>query len=577
MGKRTRWYQLNYDQALIDTFCDQFDLSPTGAKILINRGIETVEDAERFLNVKLAHLFDPFLLTNMDQTIDRIIQAFDRGEKIVGFGDYDVDGLTSLSILCLFMKAVYQEINYVVPNRQSSGYGLNNKIIDQIHAMGADLIITVDCGISNLHEITYANELGIDVIVIDHHQIPDELPPAVSILDPYLKDDQFPYPHMAAVGVTFNMLVALRKKLRDRGHFNDRPEIDLRTYLDIVAIGTVADIVPLHSENRIFTKIGFQQMAKTQHVGLRALMAVSGVEPPIDSIKIGFKIAPRINAAGRMSDATKVVELFTTSDPKRAEEIAQDLDEENTRRQETERAIYQDITLFIDSKKLQDTAIIFANEAWHPGVIGIVAAKVVERYNRPTFLFSVSNGIGRGSARSINGFDLYKNLSKQKALFINYGGHKYAAGMSIDMENFDLFKEQMQHCSNTFFADPENLVQEISIDDLIDIRDVNLPLYNEIQRFAPFGHHNPEPVFGMKNIFPVNARIVAERHLKIRLSAQHIYFNAIGFNLSHLINQTRSYVDLLFTVQLSSWRGNTQLQLNLKDLKKHDKSNFSLH
>ncbi len=574
MTKRTRWIQHSYDKSIIESFSKEFNISHTGVKILLNRGIDTLDKADQFINVKLKNLYDPFLLTNMDKAIDRILLAFKRNELIYGFGDYDVDGLTSLSILCLFIDEVHHNIKYLVPNRQSSGYGLNKDAISQMHANKASLIITVDCGISNFDEIEYANSLGIDVIVIDHHQVPENLPPAVAILNPYLVGDKFPFPHMAAVGVTFNMLVALRKTLRERGFFNDREEIDLKKYLDIVSIGTIADIVPLFDENRIFTKIGFEQMLHTSHVGLRALMNESEVTAPIDSVKIGFKIAPRINAAGRMSDATKVVDLFTTKDPVVAQKIAKDLNDENIKRQEIEHKIYLEIVSLIENKKTKNTAIILAHETWHPGVIGIVAAKIVERYNRPTFLFSISDGIGRGSARSINGFDLYLNLSEIKDLFINYGGHKYAAGLSINMNNYKMFKSKIQTASNKFFEDPENLVHELLVDDILESKDISIQLFNEMQLFAPYGHKNPEPIFGLKNLFPIDAKIIAERHLKLHITANHTHFNAIGFNMSHLMKQTSSYIDVLFNLQINEFNGISKLQLNLKDLKQHDKKNF---
>ncbi len=577
MFKRTRWILPQYDTEFINNLSKTFNISKTVAKALSNRGITSIDEADRFLNISLKNLHDPYKLLNMDKTINRILDAFKNNEVIYGFGDYDVDGLTSLSILYLFLSEVYDEnkVFYKVPNRYSSGYGLNNDIIKEIYDNGGNLIITVDCGISNYDEIAYANSLGVEVIVIDHHQIPTMLPEAVSILNPYLEGDEFPFKNMAAVGVTFNMLIALRSKLRENGFFQNKREIDLRNYLDIVAVGTVADIVPLFDENRIFVKKGFEQMARTQNLGLKALMEVSGVEAPIDSNNISFKIAPRINAAGRLSDATKVVDLFTTNDPEKARRIAKELDEENKRRQEIEREIYNEILNLIDNKKNQDTAIIVANERWNPGVIGIVASKLVDRYNRPTFLFSIRDNIGRGSARSINNFDLHKNLSKFEDLFINYGGHKYAAGLSIKMEYFEDFKDKMQKEADLFFKDPDNLIQEIIIDDIIDSRDVTLSTYNELKKLAPFGHRNPEPIFGMRHLFVEDAKIVKDKHLRARLSLNKKYFQTIGFNLAHLIKETSSYVDIIFSLNLNVWKGYSKLQLNLKDLKKDEKDNFN--
>ena len=577
MLKKTKWILPYFDEFFVENLKKHFNISQTVAKTLYNRGIRTLDEADRFLNISLKNLHDPNRLLNMNKTVSRIIEAFKRKEIIYGFGDYDVDGLTSLSILYLFLTSVYDKdkVFYKVPSRYGAGYGLNNEVIKEIYEAGGNLIITVDCGISNYEEVAYANSLGLDVIVIDHHQIPSVLPPAVSILNPYLPDDEFPFKNMAAVGVTFNMLIALRSRLRELGFFNNKKEVDLRKYLDIVALGTVADIVPLFDENRIFVKKGFEQMEKTENLGLRALMEVANVTAPIDTNKISFKLAPRINAAGRLSDATKVVDLFTTDNPDEAKKIALELDAENKERQEIERNIYNEIISLIDNAKNKDTAIIVANEKWNPGVIGIVASKLVDRYNRPAFLFSIKEDIGRGSARSINNFDLHKNLSKFKELFINYGGHKYAAGLSIDMEHFEEFKTKMQNEADIFFENPENLIQEIYIDDIVTPSDITIEKYNELEALAPFGHQNPEPILAMKHLFVEDAKIVKERHLKARLSLNKKYFQTIGFNLAHLIKETSSYVDIIFSLKLNTWRGTTKLQLNLKDLKKDEKNNFN--
>jgi len=580
MLKRTKWSQQEYSQEKINSIRKHFNIPTSIVKILLNRGIDDFDAIDRFLNVRLRNLEDPFLLINMDKTVDVIIDAINDNKTIYGFGDYDVDGTTSLSILYLFLADVYdkEKVHYIVPNRQSEGYGLNNSIIDDIKKGGGDLIITVDCGISNYDEVEYANSIGVDVVVVDHHQIPVNIPNARAILNPHLEGNKTLFKDMAAVGVTFNLLLALRKTLRERGFFKDKKEPNLQTYLDLVALGTVADVVPLLEENRIFVKMGFVEMAHTTNYGLKALMEISGVVPPLDTTKVSFKIAPRINAAGRMSDANKVVELFTTDSYEKALEIAKVLDEENTKRQQIERGIFQEIVSTIENQRYKGTAIIMANEKWHPGVIGIVAAKIVEKYNRPTFLFSIKGDIARGSSRSINNFDLYKALSKYEELFINYGGHKYAAGLSIDMKNFKKFEEMMQKEANDFFADPDNLLHDIKIDDILDPREISIRYYNVIDQLSPFGMKNPQPVFGMRNLFPTDAQIVGERHLRLKLSSKNKKrFRAMGFNKSNLIKQTSSYVDILFSIQLNQWKGKKHLQLNLKDLKKHGKNNFNFN
>lgn len=577
MTKKTKWSQKQYDQNKLKLIKKHFKLSSSIGKILLNRGLEKLDDIDKFLNVKLKNLEDPFLLLNMQKTVEVIIDAINSEKIIYGFGDYDVDGTTSLSILCLFLREVYapEKVKYLIPNRKSSGYGLNNEAIDEIEKGGGNLIITVDCGISNYDEVEYANSKNIDVIIVDHHQIPTTIPRAKSILNPYLEGNDFSFKDMAAVGVTFNLLIALRKVLREKDFFKTKTEPKLEEYLDLVSLGTVADIVPLLGENRIFVKVGFKQMLYTKNAGLKALMDIAGVDKNINTTTISFKLAPRINAAGRMSDANKVVELFTTKDEKRAKEIAKILDEENTKRQNIERGIYQEIISTIENKRYEGTAIIMANENWHPGIIGIVAAKIVERYHRPTFLFSISDGIARGSSRSVNNFDLYKTLSKFEHLFINYGGHKYAAGLSISIDKFEEFKNLMQKEANEFFADPANLYREIQIDDIVNPEFVDMKLYNFIKQLAPFGNKNPEPVFGMKELFTTDAQIVKERHLRLKLiSNKKKRFRAMSFNGASLIKKTNSYIDILFSLQLNEWKNKKHLQLNLKDLKKHDENNF---
>ncbi len=575
MLKNTKWITANYNQNILHSLQQEFSISTIGAKILLNRGIDSLEKANYFFNATFKNLHNPYLLDGMDIAIERILKAFKNHELIYGFGDYDVDGLTSLSTLYLYLEKVYEKIGYIVPSRQSFGYGLNNETVDLVHKNGGKLIITVDCGVSNYDEIEYAKYLGIDVIVIDHHQIPESIPNAVAILNPYLEGSKFPFKDMAAVGVTFNLIHALNTKLENIGFFQNREKIDLSEFLDIVSIGTVADIVPLMDENRVFAKIGFNQILKTKNVGIKALLENANITDFVDSVKIGFKIAPKINAAGRMGDATKVVELLTTKDPNVAKRIVDDLERENSERQDVEKAIFSEILSLVESRKSKNQIIILESERWHQGVIGIVAAKLVERYHKPAFLFSVSNGIGRGSGRSVNGFDLYENLSRIKELFINYGGHKYAAGLSIDMKNYKQFKQKFQSIATQFFEYHNPQIHEIIIDDFLSFEDMSWNLYNELERFAPFGHKNPEPVFAMKNVFPVDAKIVSNRHLKLHFSQNHHHFYAIGFNLAHLMKKTRSYVDILFTVQVNKKGTSPYLQYYIKDLKKHDTQNFS--
>ncbi len=575
LKKETIWRCNSFDNSDIDYLSKKLNISKTGASILVNRGMKTELDVIEFLNPSLSSLDDPFLLPNMEQGVSRVVQAMENGEKIYAFGDYDVDGTTSLSILTLFLNEIYNNNSYLLSDRHKHGYGLNKDAIDFIKNENGKILITVDCGTSNVLEIEYAKSFGIDVIVIDHHQIPEEIPNAI-IINPYIKGNRFSTPFMAAVGVTFNFLMGLRKKLREIGFFKNKKEPNLKHYLDIVAIGTIADIVPLLKENRVFVYYGLEQMNHSVHSGLRAMLEEAELKPPYTSEQIAFKIAPWINAAGRLGDATKVVDLLTTIDSDLSKKIAIELHEENIKRQKIERDIFEEIVSEIEKEVDLPTAIIMGSENWHHGVIGIVASKLIERFHRPVFLFSIKDGVARGSARSINDFHLFENLSAISYLFENYGGHKYAAGMSLKIENFETFKEKMLLRARLFFTEPEKLTQEIRLDTILEPEEINIKTFNELKKFAPFGEGNPEPLFSITNSNLVQAQIdkTGVHLVNLKLSKNSFDFKGVGFNLGYLLEEQLDEVDALFYLGINEWNNKTFLQLKLKDLKKSDSGNI---
>ncbi|MBN2693234.1 single-stranded-DNA-specific exonuclease RecJ [bacterium] len=576
LKKETIWRCNSLNNKDIEELSKKLNISKTGASILVNRGIKSELDAFNFLNPSLSSLDDPFLLPNMEKGVNRVIQAIKNSENIYSFGDYDVDGTTSLSILTLFLNEIKVNNQYILSDRHTHGYGLNREAIDFIHSKNGKLLITLDCGTSNISEIAYAKEFGIDVIVIDHHQIPDETPNAI-LINPYLKENRFSTQFMAAVGVTFNFLMGLRKKLREIGFFKNIKEPNLKHYLDITAIGTIADIVPLLNENRVFVYYGLEQMNHTIHSGLRAMLDEAELKPPYTSEQIAFKIAPWINAAGRLGDATKVVDLLTTTESELSKKIAVELHEENIKRQKIEREIFEEIVSEIEGEDELPTAIIMANDKWHHGVIGIVASKLIERFHRPVFLFAIKDGIARGSARSINDFHLFENLSAISYLFENYGGHKYAAGMSLKIENFETFKDKMLLRARLFFTEPEKLVQEIKLDTILDEKDINIKTFNELKQFAPFGEGNPEPLFSIidSTLLQAQKDKTGVHLVNVKISKNSLDFKGVGFNLGYLLDEGLDQIDALFYLGINEWNNKTFLQLKLKDIKKSDSENIT--
>jgi len=546
----------------------ELQISPLLSQLLVNRRITNPESARRFLSSSLSDLNHPFLMKDMKKATRRIIEAVYRKETIGIFGDYDVDGITGTAMLKLFLDTLGSHVVYHIPHRLKEGYGLNIPALEKMQAQGASLVITVDCGISDDDEVFFARDQGIDVIVTDHHQVPERIPEAYAVLNPKQKDCSFPFKHLAGVGVAFYLIIALRKMMREEGFWAQSDVPNLREYLDLVALGTLADVSPLVEENRIFVKHGMAVISQTQRPGLVALKKVSGTENVSITPEIAaFRLAPRINAAGRLSEAEKGVILLTTSDALRAEKIAQELDEENTKRQQIESTIFEEACQLIKENqqwKNQKTFVL-ASSGWHQGVIGIGASRIVDRFYRPTVLISLNGDIGRGSARSIEAFHIYNGLQQCRDLLEEFGGHEYAAGLTIATGNIDKLRDALNAVVEKTLI-PEDFIPKLYIDAHVALGQINESLVQELESLAPFGSGNPEPLLVSDALLLQNPYIVGNGHLKMRIGNRKNNFDAIGFGMADLMPDPNSQIRVVFVPQINTWQGVKSVQLKIKDI-----------
>lgn len=565
---KLKWVLRNEkNNAEAETFANQLNISSTIARILLNRGIDSFESARRFFRAEFNELHDPFLLNNMERAVNRLIEVIKNHEKLMIFGDYDVDGVTSVA---LFLRVLRDELGYepqyYIPNRQREGYGISAPGIEHAKKHGISLIITVDCGITAREEIALANEYGIDVIITDHHEPGgSELPEAYAILDPKCKDERYPFNELAGVGVTFKLLQALFIQLK----LNQER---LLKYLQFVALGSAADIVPLVDENRIIVRLGLQELSQSENVGIQALVEMAGLQQKkLGTGQVVFMIAPRINAVGRLGDASRAVNLLTTNNRSQAKNIAAVLDAENRKRKTIDEKTFEDALGLIARKfdAKQDPAFVLDMNGWHSGVIGIVASRVVEKYYRPTIMIAVENGIGKGSARSISGFDLYRALSECQDELIGFGGHKYAAGLTIKAENVDSFRKRFIEIA-AGMLDEEMLLPKLRIESEITLEQINGKFVRILKQFAPYGPQNMRPVFVARNLQAVGTpKIVGKNHLKFKVKQGAVIMDAIGFNLGHLkyrLAPGEKNLDIAFVIEENEWMGHITIQLQIKDM-----------
>lgn len=565
-----RWTIRTPDPAQVERIRSACGVEPVVARILVNRGLDDPAVARRFLSSTLADLHDPFLLAGMEPAVTRLCGAVARKERVCVYGDYDVDGITSVALLISFFRAIGLDCFYHIPKRLEDGYGLGADGIEAVAARGAHVVVTVDCGITALAEARLCRTLGLDLIITDHHTPGPELPDAVAVINPMQPGCSFPFKHLAGVGVAFNLLVALRCRLREDGFFKGGNEPNLREFLDLVALGTIADIVPLVDENRIFAKYGLMEMSGTARKGLNALKQVAGVTGAVSCGGVGFRLAPRLNAAGRLEDAALGVELLLCDDDRRAGTIAAELDSSNSDRQALEHEILREALTMVKSGELSGRkSIVLASESWHPGVIGIVASRIVDMFHRPTVLIALQDGNGRGSGRSIPNFHLHDALNACSCHLLKFGGHKYAAGLTIAEETLETFVEMFDEIAAGALSESD-LTPELPIDGELMPDEATMELANVMESLAPFGMGNPEPVFAMRGVRITEQRILKEAHLKLRISAGGLAFEAIGFNMAETAKSVPRLADVAFTLQKNEWNRRVSLQLRLKDVKGHD-------
>ncbi len=573
-----RWIPPLEDRAASEQIAQALALHPVLARVLVARGLATPDAAHLFLRDRFSDLPDPGLLKGMDPAVERICRALAKGEKITLWGDYDVDGVTSTALLKLFLTSLGGRVATTIPHRLDEGYGLNAEGMDRIAADGTRLLVSLDCGISAVAEVARANALGLEVIVVDHHQVGEALPPALAIIDPHQPGCPYPGKELCAAGLSFQVAVALRRALRERGFFASRPEPNLREYLDLVAIGTVGDVVPLVGVNRILVRHGLSELARASRPGVRALKVASGLgaSEPVTAGQVGFRLAPRLNAAGRLADASAGVELLTTSDERRAEALARELDQANRERQELEKRILSEAlsqATAAVAESAQRRTLVLSADGWHPGVIGIVASRVVERFHRPTFVVGLSDGEGRGSGRSIEGFHLYRALASCAEHLMRFGGHRHAAGLSLARSSLPAFSAAFEACGAASLTD-EQMVPRCRIDALLGGEELEpasaLSLLEGLSRLSPFGAGNPEPVFGWLGLTAATRLLAAKNggdgHLKLSLrGAPHL--DVIGFGLAPQAGLASAPFDLAFQLAADAYGGAPRVSLRVKALR----------
>ncbi len=570
-NSRDRIWQLKDDSCSVSSLAKKLGVSELLASLLIHRNITSADSAKSFLFPKLVALRDPFLFKDMDRACELIRDVIIKKKKITIYGDYDADGITATSLLFDFFSKLETPVSFYIPHRIEEGYSLNEKAIREIAKGNTELIITVDCGISSFSEIALAHKLGMEIIVTDHHQVPSNFEPICTTINPLRPDSSFPFRELSGVGVAFYLAIAIRSNLRQIGFFQNKNEPDLRFYLDLVAIGTVADIVSLREENRIFVKHGLTVLAEAQKPGIRELLRVSGIKnnQAISTHDIAFKLAPRLNAMGRLGSAIRAVQLLTTDDEAEASSIAIQMDSLNTQRQKIQNSIVSECRQRIDSMEdlERHQTIVLSNPQWHCGVVGIAASKIVEEYYRPTLIFTAEGDLLKGSGRSIDGFDLYKALSDLSELLTRFGGHEYAAGITLETQHFDEFCDRFEKLAGTCI-DTNKMNPRIEVDTRLELEYINPQTVKDIDMLMPFGHKNPQPIFWAGPLMVVSSTVVGSNHLKLTVKEKNTVFDCIAFGRAALHPLGGKVVDILFNIEVNTWQGLESIQLVIVDIRR---------
>lgn len=560
MNKKWDFYEIDNEKA--NRIAEEYGISKTLATVILNRDIEE-QDIKVFLNPTRDDFHNPLLMPDMGKAVNRILKAIENKENVLIYGDYDVDGITSITVLKKFLAERGLDAKYYIPNRLDEGYGLNKNALEQIKKMGTDLVITVDCGISAIEEVEFGNSLGLEIIITDHHEQLDTIPNAYAVINAKRKDAKYPFRSLAGVGVVFKLIQAISKKL----NLDDREYLK---YLDIVAIGTISDIVPLVNENRVITKLGLKLLEQTKNIGLKTLIKSLDCKK-LDSYIVAFRIAPRINACGRLGYEEEALKLFLTDNINEASKITNMLSKFNQERQEIEKHIFNEALEQLAKEDINDkNTIVLGKENWHHGVIGIVASKLTETFGKPTILIGFDGEEGKGSGRSIPCFDLHKALQETSMYLEQYGGHALAVGLSLKKNNFEKFRDSFEKYAKTKEEIREYL-PTIKIDAVINKDNITYELINEIKLLEPFGEKNKAPVFIYKNLKINSIRALSDgKHLKLNLKDDNFYIDAIGFNLGSLADEylIGDRIDVVGTVSMNTFNGYTNMQIEILDIRK---------
>ena len=560
MNKKWEFYDSDYEK--VREISEKFNISELLATVLVNRNITDDDTIKLFLNPTRNDFYDPYLMPDMEKAVDRIIKAIDTREKTIIYGDYDVDGITSITVLSKFLKERGLVVGTYIPNRLDEGYGLNKNAIKKIADEGYKLIITVDCGISGTEEVEYAYSLGMEVIITDHHEPLEKLPQALAVIDCKRKDNKYPFNSLAGVGVAFKTIQAIGMRL-------NLEEKEYLKYLDIVCIGTISDIVPLVDENRVIAKLGLKLIKQTKSPGVKALLNASGYSE-VNSNTVSFGMAPRINACGRMGFEKDALDLFLTENIVEANRITEKLNEYNRQRQNIEKRIFDEALEKIKTNKMENNnAIVLGAENWHHGVIGIVSSKITELYFRPSILICFEGEEGKGSGRSIPGFDLHEALCMSSQYLEKYGGHEMAVGLSLKKDKFEQFKNSLEKIAED--AHTEELVPVIKIDKEISLKEITLENVKSLKSLEPFGEANKTPIFIYKNLKIDSIRALSEgKHLKLTLKDNNTIINAIGFNMGQYSEEylIGDKIDVIGLLEINTFNGVESVQINIKDLRK---------
>lgn len=536
-------------------------ISSATASLLLHRGVTTVDQAAAWMSPVRSH--DPFLIPDMELAVDRLHQAIRRCERVCFYGDYDVDGMSATSIYLSFFRGLGADVRAYVPHRLREGYGLNESAIRTLAAEGISLLVTSDCGTTSHSEIALANQLGIDVVVTDHHQSDRHMPPALAVMNPHRSDARYPFRGLCSAGLAYKVAQAYEMKF-------SHGAAPLESLLDLVALATVADVVPLQDENRLFVREGLTRISRGVRCGIRALKHVAGITRECSTGTIAFKLGPRLNAAGRLDEGMKGVRLLTTESEREAKGLAEELEQLNQARRELETDVMREALAQVESRKLPG-GIVLSSRGWHLGVVGIAAARIMERFHRPTIVIAMGeNGIGKGSARTVDGFDLYQALTACRDLLIGYGGHPSAAGVTIREAQLPEFSERFSTIAETWIRDTQS-VPMLHVDSELRLEDITLQLIREIGSLHPFGAGNPEPTFAVKRLDILTARVVGDKHLKMTVrQSGSLPFDSIGFGMKSLEDcglSMKTPIDVAFTPELNHWNGYDRIQLRIRDIR----------